>query len=350
MKYTKDKKRKIPAVFEQMEPRLLFSAGLEGVLAADQLEAPTDVYTQTVLEQRLDRDSAETPAAETPAAEVRIELVFVDTDTPEYKTLLSDLLTYPDDTTTYQVFELDNTRDGIAQITAVLDGFENVNAIHLLSHGSEGAIDLGSTTLDTDTLAANADQVRSWGSALTDNGDILIYGCNLAATTEGQSLVNTMADLTGADVAASEDLTGSAQLGGDWELEYQVGQVTAALSTDDSVRIQWSGTLDSTEVSANSLTTPLAFEANVGQTDAQVDYLARGSGYSVFLTDGDAVLALQDGDTGHAIRLDLVGADSNAAVTGEDLLDSYSNYLIGSDAEAWQSRVENHAAVVYAEF
>ena len=67
--------------------------------------------------------------------------------------------------------------------------------------------------------------------------------------------------------------------------------------------------------------------------DAQVDFLARGSGYSVFLSDGDAVLALQDGDSGHAVRLDLVGGDSNAAVTGEDLLGSYSNYLIGSDSD-----------------
>ena len=240
MKDRKDKKGDIPAVFEQMEPRLLFSAGPEGALAADQQEAPTDVYQQTVLEQRLESDSG--GPRETPAAEVRVELIFVDTDTPEYQTLLSDLLTYPDDTT-YQVFELDNTQDGIAQITAVLSGFENVSAIHILSHGSEGSIDLGGGTLDTDTLAANADLVASWGSAFTADADILIYGCDLAANEAGQSLVNRLASLTGADVAASDDLTGSAVLGGDWELEYQAGSIETAVAVSATLEQEWTGTL-----------------------------------------------------------------------------------------------------------
>src|SRR3989441_13043631 len=37
---------------------------------------------------------------------------------------------------------------------------------------------------------------------------------------------------------------------------------------------------------------PLSFEANRGQTDAQVKFLARGSGYSLFLTSEDVVLIL----------------------------------------------------------
>ncbi len=347
-KKDKQKKRyKSKPLLEAVEPRLLFSAGLEGVLAAEHVQAPADDYSQAVVEQGNASSTPET--SEFSDADVRVELIFVDTDTPEYQKLLSDLLVYPDNTTTYQVFELDNTQDGIIQISSVLSGYDNVSAIHILSHGSEGTIDLGGGTLDSDTLAANADLIRSWGGAFSDNADILIYGCNLAASEAGQSLVGSLAGITGADVAASDDITGSAALGGDWDLEYQVGQVDAVLSTDDSVRIEWSGTLDSSEVAANSLTTPLAFEANVGQTDARVDFLARGSGYSVFLSDGDAVLALQEGDGGHAIHLDLVGGDSDAAVSGEDLLGSYSNYLIGSDSDAWQSSVENHAAVVYSD-
>src|SRR5215469_7936312 len=50
------------------------------------------------------------------------------------------------------------------------------------------------------------------------------------------------------------------------------------------------------EASAGVLTafaaSSLAFELNVGQTDASVQYLARGDGYSLFLTDTDAVLRL----------------------------------------------------------
>ena len=54
------------------------------------------------------------------------------------------------------------------------------------------------------------------------------------ATEDGQGLVNALGRLTGADVAASDDLTGSASLDGDWELEYVVGDIEAkgAFSTD----------------------------------------------------------------------------------------------------------------------
>ncbi|MGH8456965.1 MAG: hypothetical protein ACRETE_08265, partial [Stenotrophobium sp.] len=38
---------------------------------------------------------------------------------------------------------------------------------------------------------------------------------------------------------------------------------------------------------------PIAFEANAGQTDAQVKFLARGSGYALFLTPGEAVMSLR---------------------------------------------------------
>ncbi|MGB5439018.1 MAG: DUF4347 domain-containing protein, partial [Gammaproteobacteria bacterium] len=250
MKDRKDKQDKLPALFEQMEPRLLFSADVEGTHATDQQPSPTDAYQQTVLQQSLDSDREVT--RETPAAQVRIELVFVDTDTPEYQTLLSDLLTYPDDTTSYQVYELDNTQDGIAQITAVLSGFENVNAIHILSHGSEGAIDLGGGTLDSGSLAANTEQLTAWGSSFAENADILIYGCNLAASEEGQSLVNSLAGLTGADVAASEDLTGSAELGGDWELEYQVGKLETGIFISRSAAEAWHNILDSAPTDLSS--------------------------------------------------------------------------------------------------
>jgi hypothetical protein len=48
-----------------------------------------------------------------------------------------------------------------------------------------------------------------------------IYGCNLAASEDGKALVDSLARLTGTDVAASDDLTGSLDKGGDWELEYR---------------------------------------------------------------------------------------------------------------------------------
>ena len=105
-------------------------------------------------------------------------------------------------------------------------------------------------------------------------------------------LVNSLATLTGADVAASEDLTGNAALGGDWDLEYETGQIATPVIISEGLRRDWNITLNADQVQAEYVSLPIAFEQNNGQTDAQVDFIARGSGYSAFLTDGDAVLTL----------------------------------------------------------
>ena len=186
---------------------------------------------------------------------MRLELIFVDTDVPEYQALLSDLLTYPDESTRYEVFELDNTGDGLAQISAVLSGFDNVNAVHILSHGEAGAIDLGGATLDSTTLASGAERVKAWGGALTDNADIMIYGCNLAANEAGQTLIDSLAELTGADVAASDDLTGSALFGADWELEYRTGQVETDVAISTEAQQSWANVMSvSVDASSNGST------------------------------------------------------------------------------------------------
>ena len=66
---------------------------------------------------------------------------------------------------------------------------------------------------------------------LTDDADILFYGCDLAGNAEGQEFISSISAITGADVAASDDLTGAEEKGGDWDLEQHVGEIeTAALS------------------------------------------------------------------------------------------------------------------------
>src|SRR6266550_7605367 len=47
---------------------------------------------------------------------------------------------------------------------------------------------------------------------------------------------------------------------------------------------------------------PLSFEANQGQADAQVQFLARGPGYGLFLTSTEAVLSLRQA-SGQPARL-----------------------------------------------
>ena len=93
---------------------------------------------------------------------------------------------------------------------------------------------------------------------------------------------------------------------------------------------------------------PLSFEANQGQTDAQVRYLSRGQGYSLFLTDSEAVLSLpQKGKAGDVVRMQLSGANQKPLVSGVDQLPGKSNYFIGNDPSKWRRDVPTYRRVRY---
>ena len=120
---------------------------------------------------------------------------------------------------------------------------------------------------------------------------------------------------------------------------------------------------------------PLRFEANLGQTDSRVKFLARGSGYTLFLTPGEAVLSLRkpgrEARTGDeafgtarakratrakpgpyesaVLRMRLVGADPSLEITGLEELPGKSNYLIGRDRSKWSTGVPHYARVRYAQ-
>lgn len=125
---------------------------------------------------------------------------------------------------------LDPTQDGIAQITATLANRSNITGVHLIGHGSSGRLRLGSSTVNQETIAQYADSLNQWKTALTEDADLLLYGCNVAADPAGQAFVNRLSQLTDADVAASDDLTGNAALGGDWLLEYTTGLIDSPLA------------------------------------------------------------------------------------------------------------------------
>jgi hypothetical protein len=120
----------------------------------------------------------------------------------------------------------------------------------------------------------------------------------------------------------------------------------------------------------------LSFEANQGQTDKQVKFLARGRGYGLFLTGDEAVLELQESGAGtkrskamsglqrttdngrtttenarrttnSVLRLKLVNANQNAGVIGANELPGKVNYFIGNDPKKWRTNVPTYARVRY---
>lgn len=125
------------------------------------------------------------------------------------------------------VFVLDDSSNGLSQISALLAGIGNIGVLHVVAHGSAGALYLGNSKVDAAELAAHADDLAAIGRHLTPGGDILLYGCDVAAGAAGAAFIAAFGALTGADIAASTDVTGAATLGGNWTLEARVGAIEA---------------------------------------------------------------------------------------------------------------------------
>ncbi|KPL11372.1 hypothetical protein AMJ85_03690, partial [candidate division BRC1 bacterium SM23_51] len=152
------------------------------------------------------------------------EIVFVDPRVPDYQTLIHPLTTQPD-LPSIETLILDPEIDGVAQISEVLASFTDIDALHIIAHGSPGSLELGTVRLDSTTLNQYAARLEIWGDSLITDGDILLYGCNIAKGEKGVEYVERLSELTGADVAASINSTGGTALGGDWELEYSTGAI-----------------------------------------------------------------------------------------------------------------------------
>ncbi|HEX2826786.1 MAG TPA: Ig-like domain-containing protein [Burkholderiales bacterium] len=226
----KQRRQRARLLVEEVEPRILHSADAAALV-------PVPAAAQLV-EVRVVDPAPALPAAEPiQTSESRRELVIVDGAVGDYQALVDALQAGRD--TPLDVYVLDPAADGVRQIGEILAARRDVAAVHLVSHGSAGALELGSTVLDSAALQRDRDSIAAWRDALAADADFLIYGCDVASGAQGQAFVGALAALTGADVAASTDLTGSAARGGDWTLEYSAGRIDAAQLSAAA----WQGTL-----------------------------------------------------------------------------------------------------------
>jgi hypothetical protein len=139
-----------------------------------------------------------------------------------------------------QVFRLDANADGIAQITNILKQYQNVGSVHILSHGSEGDVLLGNGHLNLANINNYTNEFNDWRNTLSNDADVLFYGCNVGNGSDGLAFIQQLGNITGADIAASTNATGNAALGGDWELEIATGKIesTAQLDTREISKYQ----------------------------------------------------------------------------------------------------------------
>src|SRR4051812_32369361 len=218
-----------------LEPRMLFDGALGIDLAAGaQAAVATDAgvakpQAEAAAPASFDAKTAETQkdsdrtlidgvvAAQTPPH----ELVFIDSSVPDKEALVAGAREG------VTVIMLDGSKDAIEQISSVLAGDKNVSAVHIVSHGGDGFLKLGSEIFNEASLDRYADQISAWRDSMSADADLVLYGCAVAKDSIGETFVGRLAELTGAEVAASKDATGAAAMGGDWTFEYATGEIDA---------------------------------------------------------------------------------------------------------------------------
>ncbi|MEM7313766.1 MAG: DUF4347 domain-containing protein, partial [Planctomycetota bacterium] len=216
---------------EPLNPRILLDAS--GLLSPGELTTDAQVDIQSDLIRQ----------TEAAVNSTRTEVVFIDANVDDHDSLVSDLRTSRPGVLRHVVL-LDGDRDGLIQIAEELSNLSDVDAIHLVSHGNQAQLNLGSSTISGEQLDSKySAALLSIGKSLDADADILIYGCDLASGAAGRKFVERFSQLTGADVSASNDVTGPAKLGGDWDLEVSVGQIESDLAFSPRVRESLTTTL-----------------------------------------------------------------------------------------------------------
>ena len=196
-----------PSLMEQLEQRLLFSAGLDVVLIDGSLDDPE------LLERAAQEDA----------------LVQVYDSSSE------------------------SAADVLSRISQLADeSGERISSVSIFSHGSQGEFALGNDSVSLDNLDSTADAWQALRESLTEDGNLYLFGCNVAEG-DGVALLDALAELSGADIFASDDLSGA---GGDWQLEAASSgdelELMAGLLTpmDRDALAEYAGTLVIPQVTA----------------------------------------------------------------------------------------------------
>ncbi|WP_341674836.1 cadherin domain-containing protein [Niveibacterium sp. SC-1] len=310
---------------ERIEPRILFAADHPALMGLH-LGAVTDLAhpdLATPDPEPLWPDSPDQPAS---------EIVFVDARVEGADQLINALQANQPQRL-LEVHMLAAGQDAFAQIDAVLEGRHDIGALHLIGHGEAGQITLGDGAVDRASLLAHQRDLGQWGQALRHDGDILVYGCDTGAGSEGLAWTQTLAQLTGADVAASTDLTGSAALGGNWTLEREIGHLDihpfALAAAQD-----WQGVLATYTVTNTNATGAGSLAQAIGDANTNPGHdtinfsIASGGPHVIVLnpagplptiTDGVTIDATTQPDYAGKPTVVLDGQGLPAASTGLDL-------------------------------
>ena len=130
----------------------------------------------------------------------------------------------------FEIVTLGSTADGMEQISGVLSRRrDSVAAIHLVSHGTDGTVQLGDSWLDVDNLQGYSAQLAGWANALPARPTY----CSTDASWKAVKPVGRLLTLwrpSREPTSQPRGQTGHASLGGDWDLEIKAGVVETGVA------------------------------------------------------------------------------------------------------------------------
>ncbi len=196
-----------------LEPRIMFD-GAAIYSASEALDMIGDQQSFQIDEKNLSSDL--NPIIEN--SNSRKEIVFIDSGVDNYQTIVDAI------DSSKSIYLIDSNENGFDKMQNALQGQSDVDAVHIIGHASAGQVVLGNSILNADTINSFSNTLQSIGNSLTPDGDLLFYGCNLAQGEQGKLLIQQIGNITQADIAASDDVTGK---DGDWLLEVEKGIIEA---------------------------------------------------------------------------------------------------------------------------
>ncbi len=211
------------------------------------------------------------------------EVIAIDAGIADWETLVASL------DPAMPIILLPAGGNGLEALALALADYGTLDALHLVTHGSEGQLHLGELRLNTTNLGEQAGALAQIASHLAPGADLLLYGCSVAQGEGGQAFVNSLSGaLNGADIAASTDRTGALALGGDWDLEYWAGQIETMLPFDAQDIVEYSASfavddtfIDSTPPTVSSINRVSTATTNATSVNFTIKFSESVSGVDV---------------------------------------------------------------------
>ncbi len=238
-----------------------------------------------------------------------------------------------------EVHRLSADTPALEQMAAHLAGRRGLDGLHVLSHGVPGSLTFAAGPVDRTVLTDQAATLDTIAAALSDDADVVLYGCSVADGSEGRAFVESLELALGARVAAASDPVGAAELGGTWDVNVaggapiEIGFTAAARAAFPGLLGSFTGTAGGdalTGTAANDDISGLAGNDTITALDGD-DSLFGGDGNDTLYGGGgqDTLTGGAGNDYlyGHTGNDLAYGGDGNDAVSGADGSDT----LYGGD-------------------